>query len=262
MGLAIRINTDLGLCLPIEHCHNIQVDGGRRIRVIRATMVVAMTPVRCVCGSLPGTAQQDKSSGNRLRSWGERLITTCRPPSGTPHPARVLLSALFISLVFLTVPMAAANLGVDSSWCAVLNWAHERGLQFGKDIVFTYGPLGYLIAPYTLTQPSGSLILTNAALSFHAALGLCLVMGRLAWPWRYLLLGTFVVEAANTELRSDLSLEIGLLCWGLLCISESSRRQKLCAVFFVLLATFAALSKVIYLFVAGFSVCAIACCLA
>lgn len=173
----------------------------------------------------------------------------------------VLVSALFISLVFLTVPMAAADLGVDASWCAVLNWAHERGLQFGRNIVFTYGPLGYLIAPYTLTQPSWLLILANEALCFHVVVGLCLVAWRLAWPWRWLLLGTFVVEGANAELRADLALEVGLLCWGLLGINGSGRTQKLCVAGLLLLATFAALSKVVYLFVAGFSLCAITCCL-
>jgi len=38
--------------------------------------------------------------------------------------------------------------GLDSSWTVGLYWAFGRGLQFGKDVVFTYGPLGFLDVPY------------------------------------------------------------------------------------------------------------------
>ncbi len=38
--------------------------------------------------------------------------------------------------------------GPDSSWTVGLYWALVKGLQFGKDVVFTYGPLGFLEVPY------------------------------------------------------------------------------------------------------------------
>jgi hypothetical protein len=34
--------------------------------------------------------------------------------------------------------------GLDASWQAALYMAAERGLGFGTQIVFTYGPLGFL----------------------------------------------------------------------------------------------------------------------
>lgn len=37
--------------------------------------------------------------------------------------------------------------GVDPSWCYGINAAVANKLVFGRDIVFTYGPLGYLIHP-------------------------------------------------------------------------------------------------------------------
>ena len=64
----------------------------------------------------------------------------------------------------------------------------------------------------------------------------------------------FVLTSANAELRADLLLDAGLFCWGLLCLLESRRRQHFCAISFILLAAFAALTKVVYLFVAVFSV--------
>jgi len=36
------------------------------------------------------------------------------------------------------------SLALDPTWSEVLRWAHVRGLKWGSDIVFTYGPLGFL----------------------------------------------------------------------------------------------------------------------
>lgn len=48
------------------------------------------------------------------------------------------------------VGLGAARESLDGSWTAVLSWAFSHGAQFGSDIVFTYGPLGFLspIATY------------------------------------------------------------------------------------------------------------------
>ena len=99
----------------------------------------------------------------------------CHPPSGTAPIWPPIFTALLISLVCLTVQTPAPDLGVDASWLPVLQWAHEHGLQFGTDVVFTYGPLGYLLAPYCFKPPSNWLILVNAALCFQIALGLASV---------------------------------------------------------------------------------------
>src|SRR5579859_66878 len=106
----------------------------------------------------------------RKAGWLQNCWTTLSRASQTPSGAGsiwpAILSALFVSLVCLTVPSVAADLGADASWSAVLQWAHIHGLQFGTQIVFTYGPLGYLLAPYCLEPPGTGLILLNAALCF------------------------------------------------------------------------------------------------
>lgn len=62
--------------------------------------------------------------------------------------------AVVVGLVaFVTsfrVGLGAARESLDGSWTAVLSWAFSHGAQFGSDIVFTYGPLGFLspIATY------------------------------------------------------------------------------------------------------------------
>ena len=40
-----------------------------------------------------------------------------------------------------------AGIGLDSSWVFGLNMGHFDRMIFGLDIIFTYGPLGYLVVP-------------------------------------------------------------------------------------------------------------------
>ena len=52
------------------------------------------------------------------------------------------LAALFYLPLFKIESLAAT---VDNSWIAVITWAAAKPLQFGRDIIFTYGPLGHLM---------------------------------------------------------------------------------------------------------------------
>ncbi len=57
---------------------------------------------------------------------------------------------VFIGLVgLLTMPTLQpyVGTGTDPSWSIALNMATARHLRFGKDIVFTFGPLGFLASP-------------------------------------------------------------------------------------------------------------------
>jgi hypothetical protein len=49
-----------------------------------------------------------------------------------------------LTLAFLRLPGALEFVSLDWSWNAALSYFAQRGLQFGTDIVYTYGPLGYL----------------------------------------------------------------------------------------------------------------------
>ncbi|MEO7415411.1 MAG: hypothetical protein ABIZ81_18865, partial [Opitutaceae bacterium] len=50
---------------------------------------------------------------------------------------------LWLSLIKLPDPPST---GLDASWRMVISYAVDHGLQFGKDITFTYGPMGYLLS--------------------------------------------------------------------------------------------------------------------
>ena len=45
------------------------------------------------------------------------------------------------------LPLGAASPGLDGSWHIALHHATQLGMDFGTEIVFTYGPLGFLMVP-------------------------------------------------------------------------------------------------------------------
>jgi hypothetical protein len=153
-------------------------------------------------------------------------------------------AALFVTLVVAGFPRAILSDHADSSWSAVLTYAHQKGLQFGTEIVFTYGPLGFLTAPYHSGAPLGVRMLFDIALGLAVSTPLCLLAWQLKLAWRVVLLGFVILVTGNIQWEvHDLLIYVGLLCWGVLCLLESRPRlwaYLLCLTFF---ASFSALTK-------------------
>ena len=149
-----------------------------------------------------------------------RVITASRWSNISP-----LIAAVLVMLTFVTIsrPLSDLNVDTDTSLSAVLNYAHQNHLQFGTDLVCTYGPLGYLVFFYYSPHAAGMRLVVETVLSLMVAVALCLVAWRLRLTGRCLLLGVFIFLAANVETRTDLVIDTGFLCWGLLCFIESGR---------------------------------------
>ena len=178
---------------------------------------------------------------------------------GRAGAAAPLLAAIPLSLCLVLFPQVPLNTSWDGSWAAVLNQAHESGLQFGSQIVFPYGPLGYLLIPYFWQPAFWSRLLFTAALNFAASAGICLVAWRLSFWWRLLSIGMFLLVTANIDYGvADFLLNVGLLCFGLLCLLEERPRLTMSATALVLLAGAAALAKFSALVTAALTVGAVA----
>ena len=89
----------------------------------------------------------------------------------------LLLLGLWLSLIKLP---GAPTISLDSSWQMVIGYAAEHHLQHGVDIVFTYGPMGYLLtstymgghfASFLLWQLTGNLLIAFALYRFSRELG-------------------------------------------------------------------------------------------
>ena len=64
--------------------------------------------------------------------------------------AAIVKSALLAAFIFLIVipPLPVPyGVGLDASWVFGLNMAHLDRFIFGRDVIFPYGPLGYLMVP-------------------------------------------------------------------------------------------------------------------
>jgi len=202
------------------------------------------------------------SNGSAFFRW----VSRCAPAGGErrawARKAAPFLAAVLLMLSFVTFPPPPPDNDVDSSLSGVLNYAHDQGLQFGPDLVLTYGPLGFLMFFYFSPHAAGLRMAADVALCLVAAIGLCLVAWRLRPLWRWPLLVLFLWTAPNVPTRADLVIDAELLCWGLLCFVESGPHLPVYVLMFAVLAAFSALAKVSFLFVATVSVALIGCDLA
>jgi len=89
---------------------------------------------------------------------------------------RVAFSVATIAVAVVTFPgeYLAGESGLDPSWIWGLNAFSRSGIRFGRDLIFTYGPLGYLVRPLAVGE---NLALGNAVrLGVHAAIFICLLV--------------------------------------------------------------------------------------
>jgi hypothetical protein len=82
-----------------------------------------------------------------LRRW--YAAGTARLRALGPFPGLMLLAVIAFA-AFIPDPLPTA--GLDNSWQAGLNLAREHGLRFGTDVLFTYGPWGFLDSPRAVSR--------------------------------------------------------------------------------------------------------------
>jgi len=130
----------------------------------------------------PSDSRLDRTSVQRIR---ERL-------SGN---LLTIAAAFAITIVGWPIPDQRIFGGLDPSWQAGLHMAFADHIQFGPDLAFTHGPLGFLVAPRLFATTSWAL---SVAVSFLAAFALAYVLvrllrTRLREPWAALVALPFVV---------------------------------------------------------------------
>ncbi len=147
-------------------------------------------------------------------------------------------AGLIVALLGWSVGFQAPGPGVDPSWNAGLAMAVDRGLHFGKEVVFTYGPLGFLQSRLVFFGGLGILSFLYGALLY-----VLFTIG-LVWALRRtmsLLVAAVVAFFALGWLPMPL-LEVGLLTavFGCFWLLEAERSPRELDLFVVAAATFAA----------------------
>lgn len=207
--------------------------------------------------------------------------------------AALLLAAFLAALTFVTFPRKPFVIHDEVSEKAVLSYAHQHKLQFGTDVVFTYGPLGFLVTRHYFPHAATLKMVVDLLLAFSVSTAICLIVWQIAnscplgkvstdpagespamltesrpkrlfsgthlpLAWSCLLACTFIFVASNIDPRADLLIYVGLLCWALLCLVESGVGLPFSALNFIILAVFGVLVKANFLLIAGLTVVVIA----
>jgi hypothetical protein len=153
---------------------------------------------------------------------------------------------VFVSSFFLS-GLYSPTLGLDPSWQAVLEYAASHHFQFGRDIVFTYGPLGFLVSHIS----QGQLLVARVvfALLLSAAVALCAIgLARRMLGWgRYAFLGWIVVVPLSYGL--DLLVFL-MMMYGTVLLLGDDRKQRWQAPIFLLVLIVLSLIKFTFLTVA------------
>ncbi len=125
-----------------------------------------------------------------------------------------LLIALVLFASFITYP-ANPGADLDSSWRQVLGAVADGRLQFGGDIAFTYGPLGYLLTP----SSTGAFATAHWYWQVGHAIVFALIVLAFSRAYRGALRGLViaifaVILAPQVELIHLLMLMLGVFAYG------------------------------------------------
>ncbi|HXR59813.1 MAG TPA: hypothetical protein VN732_00630 [Solirubrobacterales bacterium] len=161
----------------------------------------------------------------------------------SPSPRAIALAGLAVALLCWRVGINAPGAGLDASWNGGLAMAAHEGLGFGRELVFTYGPLGFLGSPYVWYSQQGVL-----AFLFSAAVyvGFCIALvGALqrALPLLGAAALAFLLIGALPPLEQALLLAV----IAALALLERERPARVLNAFVVLAASFAAVEALVKL---------------
>jgi hypothetical protein len=139
-----------------------------------------------------------------------------------------------VACAVLTVPAAIVSSGItdlDSSWRIGIQLAYRQHLQFGQDVLFTYGPLGFLGLDGRFDFFGTWLIAMVAQrivhVAFFAVLALFLVRVG-ARPWHWLLAGAaFLLPLAFAHLEYECMVIAVVLLQ--LALNDENRRIAMAA---------------------------------
>jgi hypothetical protein len=122
------------------------------------------------------------------------------------------VAVLMIWLVSVDLPFLPGT-DLDPSWGAALVDAHLQARQFGKDIVFTYGPLGFLWSSFCLPDALPAKLVWEFLGKLGFALTFYALVRRLPGARRFMVLGLLVLSASHFDDVIPVFLALVALLW-------------------------------------------------
>src|SRR5580704_1823877 len=131
-------------------------------------------PIRSMDAFAPPSIRAESTVGTWLRVGGTGLL------------------ALLLAFSLFSLPNPP-DAGLDGSWQEMLLRAHSLGMQFGRELIFTWGPWGFLTSLYHLGKEDAALLLLWQTAGQLAVAGALLALTRRAGPWRQIAFVVLVV---------------------------------------------------------------------
>ncbi len=164
--------------------------------------------------------------------------------SSTKRVPWILLSIAFVILTDLSYSNVLGQYtGLDPSWANGITRAAELHFAFGRDIIFTYGPLGYLTAGVTFPDSYRDIVLARICIALIFSVSVVYFSAKL--PLRHFLLTITTIAFASFLVRIDQATAcIGAMAaLSMLLLDRRSKFQSHEAVAIGVLAGLAILSK-------------------
>lgn len=124
-----------------------------------------------------------------------RTPLTGRAPAQYARRLAILPIALVVAVLSWPVTTIEPGPGLDPSWQIGLHLAANAGLDYGTEVVFTYGPLGFLATPVLAFGWSGGAAFVVTLLLRVALAALVIVVLRRNWPLWLAAVVAFVLSA-------------------------------------------------------------------
>ena len=146
------------------------------------------------------------------------------PPPNPPHPNRawawkIVGVALFLFTLSAFVPwnLPPPPGDLDVSWNVVLHWAHLHHLDFGRQIIFTFGPWGFVLLRY-LPVNFGSVVAAWTLISAGFFAAIWTLSKKFSSRFGAALWLLLVITLAATPIRQFQDIRMSAMSWLLLLI--------------------------------------------
>lgn len=135
-----------------------------------------------------------------------------RLPAALVRAGPILLAGV-VSVLAWPISYSPVRPTTDGSWQVALHLAAGMGLRHGVDIVWTYGPLGFLGFPYPYLGATSALALVATIAIYLALIGTMLVEARRILPLWAALLVTLLVARLFVYLPPFEALQALIFVW-------------------------------------------------
>ncbi len=170
-----------------------------------------------------------------------------------------ILAGIYVWVCFLKLPATLARNDPAQSWEAVLSFAAREHLDFGREIIFTYGPLGFLTTDHYWGTHFWPMLLWAAFFAWVTTWEFLRMTSRLLQPMRLLLYGALPLLGASPAmgLGFDALYLFALASFGVRCSSPTPPDRRWLILAGVCFATLG-LIKFTFCLYAGFIVLVLA----